>query len=107
MAEYDIQDVINAARQQKIVYPGRKVQRDIRNLGYELKDLSDCLSRLRESDFRKTHCYLDSLPVDDYVVSYQKRSTADEECPVDDLYIKFCMIDGNLVIELVSFHLTQ
>jgi hypothetical protein len=76
-------------------------------LGYELKDLSDCLSRLQEYDFRKTHCYPDSLPVDDYVVSYQKRSTADEDFPIDDLYIKFCMIDGNLVIELVSFHLTQ
>jgi len=108
MAEYNLKDVIVAARKQNIVYPRRStVARDVRNLGYELKDLSDCLSRLQESDFRKTHRYADSLSMDDYVIRYRKMNKNQEDFPLDELYIKFCLVDGNLVIELVSFHLSQ
>lgn len=108
MAFYDLQDVIAAARKQDIVYPKQsRVANKIEDLEYELKDLSDCMSRLQESDFSKTHYYDKSPPMDAYVVRYQKRRTEDEDFPIDKLYIKFCLINENVVIELFSFHLSE
>ena len=91
MAEYDLEQVKSAAQSLDIEYRGRKVSRDIANLGYDMNDVSSCLCQLRKSDFRKTHSYGNQTPDDEY----------------DQLYVKFCLVDGYLVIDLASFHLPQ
>lgn len=53
MAEYDLGQVKAAAQNLDIEYRGRKVSRDIANLGYDLSDVSKCLSALTPSNFRK------------------------------------------------------
>ncbi|WP_083234932.1 type II toxin-antitoxin system MqsR family toxin [Candidatus Marithrix sp. Canyon 246] len=103
MAEYKLKDVKAAAQQLNIEYRGRKVFRDIANLGYELKDIADCLSKLTPNEYRKTHHYDKCPPDDEYICSYIK---ADDD-KVDELYVKFCLIDDCLVIDLASFHLPQ
>ena len=104
MAEYRLEDVKAAAREAKIEYRGLKVQRDIANLGYELNDVIDCLMQLSESNFRKTHIYNDGTPPDDdYICQYTRQ--VDGESVTDELYIKFCLVDDCLMIDLGSFHL--
>lgn len=105
MAEYSLRDVRNAARQLNIEYRGRKVQRDVANLGYEIRDIADCLCRLTEDDFRRSHYREAGPPDDEYIFRYTKM--VDDEERVDELYIKFCLIDNHLIIDLGSFHLPQ
>lgn len=104
MAEYDLKQVKAAARSLSIEYRGRKVSRDIANLGYDINDISSCLCQLSPSDFRKTHIYENSPPDDEYICHYKKDP---EENEYDELYVKFCLIDDYLVIDLASFHLPQ
>ena len=102
MPHYCLKNVKNAAQKGKIEYRGRKVQQDISNLGYELKDVIACLMVLTESDFHKTLHYDGNDDIDDvYHINYFNPTTVN----ADDLYIKFCLIDGNLMIDLASFHL--
>lgn len=104
MAEYDLEQVKAAAQTLDIEYRGRKVRRDIANLGYDISDVSACLCQLSSKDFRKTHPYENQPPDDEYICRYKKDSEEDE---YDELYVKFCLIDGCLVIDLASFHLPQ
>lgn len=105
MAEYSLKDVRKAAQQLNIEYRGRKVQRDVANLGYDIHDVAKCLCTLTEDDFRKTH-YRDVGPPDDeYICSFTKFVNDEEQ--VDDLYVKFCLIESCLVVDLASFHLPQ
>ncbi|MCF6319259.1 MAG: type II toxin-antitoxin system MqsR family toxin, partial [Proteobacteria bacterium] len=111
MAEYDLKDVIAAAKQNKIIYRGSKVYHNIAALGYDDDDVSYCLENLSESDFSKTICYSeDSLSKADdvYIVSYTKTIVRDvgEKKYTDKLYIKFSLLDGCLDIDLGSFHLS-
>ena len=103
---YDLDMVRVAARSLSIDYRGRKVQRDVSNLGYELKDVAACLCCLTNNDFVKTHVREGIQPDDDeYICQYKRpNSEGDEE---DRLYIKFCLIGGCLEIDLGSFHLPQ
>lgn len=104
MAEYDLGQVKAAAQELNIEYRGRKVSKDTANLGYDLHDVSACLCQLSPSDFRKTHSY-ENQPLDDeYICRYKKDPEEDE---FDELYIKFCLVDGCLVIDLASFHLPR
>jgi hypothetical protein len=103
VAEYDLAKVKAAAQQLNIEYRGRKVNRDVANLGYDLNDVANCLCQLTPNEFRKTHTYRNQLPDDEYICSYKK----DSETPLDKLYIKFCIVDDCLVIDLASFHLSQ
>jgi hypothetical protein len=104
VAAYSLEEVRTAGSAARIEYRGRKVQRDIANLGYDLNDVIDCLMQLSESDFRKTHVYDDGTPSDDdYTCRYTRR--VDGESVTDDLYIKFCLVNDFLVIDLGSFHL--
>ena len=64
MAEYDLGQVKAAAQNLDIEYRGRKVSRDIANLGYDIQDVSACICQLSSSDFRKTHSY-EKQPPDD------------------------------------------
>ncbi|WNJ98036.1 type II toxin-antitoxin system MqsR family toxin [Vibrio ruber] len=105
MAEYRLEDVRKAAQQLNIEYRGRKVQRDAANLGYEICDVADCLCQLTEHDFKKTHYRAIGPPDDEYICRYTKVVFDKER--VDELYVKFSLIDNYLVVELASFHLPQ
>ncbi|MFT7683321.1 MAG: hypothetical protein ACI935_002812 [Moritella dasanensis] len=106
MAEYDLEQVKAAAQSLGIEYRGRKVSRDIANLGYDINDVSSCLCQLRSCDFRKTHTYENQPPDDEYICRY-KKDPEEYEYEYDELYVKFCLIDGYLIIDLASFHLPQ
>ena len=54
MPYYDLDKIITAARAQQIIYGGRKVMRDIANLGYSLKEVGSCISQLEVRHFNKT-----------------------------------------------------
>lgn len=103
--EYDLHDVTAAARRYDIEYRGRIVQRDINNLGYELADVAQCVMQLSKDDHRKTIRYEDRPADDEYICTFTK--LGNEEPGPDDLYIKFCLIDGCLTIDLGSFHLCR
>lgn len=102
MAHYCLTKVKNAAQKGRIEYRGRKVQKDISNLGYELKDVITCLVALTESSFHKTLHYDNSADIDDVYHIKHFNPVTDS---TDSLYIKFCLINENLMIDLASFHL--
>ncbi len=54
MPHYSLSDISKAVRENNIIYHGRKVQRDISNLGYELADVKNCLLALTNNDFQKS-----------------------------------------------------
>jgi hypothetical protein len=87
-----------------IEYRGRKVFRDTANLGYTLRDVADCLAKLTSRDYKKTHYRENTLPDDEYICSYVREDEGEQK--TDRLYIKFCIIDGYLLIDLASFHLS-
>lgn len=105
MAHYCLKKVKNVAQKGKVEYRGRKVQRDISNLGYELKDVITCLIALTESDFHKTLRYDDNDDIDDIDDVYHIEHFNPITNSTDALYIKFCLINGSLTIDLASFHL--
>jgi hypothetical protein len=103
---YCLDTVRTAAKNDQIEYRGRKVQRDITNLGYERKDVLACLISLTESDFYKTYQRNGSDDIDDaYRIDYPNPSSNNGE--LDSLYIKFCLINNHLMIDLASFHLNS
>jgi hypothetical protein len=102
---YDLEKVKQAALAYKIEYRGRKVQRDVANLGYQFRDVAQCLAQLRESDFSKSIDYGNGQNFDDvYIITYPKPNS--ENLEFDLLDVKFCLTDGSLIIELASFHLS-
>jgi hypothetical protein len=103
--EYDLSGVKAAARRLNIEYRGRIVQRDINNLGYELADVAQCVIQLSVDDHRNSIRYEDRPADDVYVCTFTK--VGNEESRPDDLYIKFCLVDGCLSIDLGSFHLRR
>ena len=103
--EYDLNDVKAAARRLNIEYRGRIVQRDINNLGYELADVARCVMRLSVDDHRNSIRYEDRLTDDVYMCTFTR--VGNEESEPDELYIKFCLIDFCLSIDLGSFHLRR
>lgn len=103
MPYYDLKKVRAAAQAGRIEYRGRHASRNVSNLGYELSDVIYCLAHLSESDFDKTHYYEDGNIDDAYRFSYQKES--DDQNNVDRLYIKFCLMNDYMEIEIGSFKL--
>ena len=103
--EYDLNDVKAAARRLNIEYRGRIVQRDINNLGYELKDVAQCVMRLSINDHRTSIRYEDCPADDVYICTFTK--AGNEESRPDELYVKFCLVDCCLCIDLGSFHLRR
>ena len=107
MPVYSLCDVQKAVREGKIEYRGRKVRQNIEDLGYEFEDVKNCLLSLTECNFRKTHCREGEIPDDDdYVIKYCKKLN-DDDSRIDELYIKFCLVDECLCINIGSFHLQQ
>lgn len=106
MPEYDLCEVKEAAKRQDIEYRGRNVFRDVENLGYELADVAQCLMQLSDHNHNRTIRYDDGSPPDDeYLFTYVR--AVNDEVTFDDLYIKFCLIDECLLIDLGSFHLQR
>ena len=103
--EYDLNDVRAAARRLNIEYRGRVVQRDINNLGYELADVAQCVTQLSVDDHRSSIRYEDRPTDDVYMCTFTR--VGNEESGSDDLYIKFCLVDYCLSIDLGSFHLRR
>ncbi|MCH8549174.1 MAG: type II toxin-antitoxin system MqsR family toxin [Balneolaceae bacterium] len=102
---YDLEVVRQAAREQAVQYRGRRVNLDILNLGYELDDVCRCLLLLTRENFYKSHHY-EGRPGDDaYRLSAPRPASAGEG--FDDLYIKFCVIGDEVLVELGSFHLQR
>lgn len=102
---YDLSDVKKAAQKHDIEYRGRIVQRDINNLDYALADVVQCVMQLTEDDHRKCISYEDHPTDDEYICTFTK--AGNEKSGPDDLYIKFCLIDDYLIIDLGSFHLCR
>ena len=103
--EYDLSEVKMAAKQQRIEFRGRKPRLDVLNLDYELKDVALCLMQLSASNYRKTIQYKDRQSDDEYICNFTK--PGNEHLVADRLYIKFCLVENFLIIELGSFHLTR
>lgn len=105
MAHYDLEVVRQLAKSESIEYQGRRVSVDIANLGYALSDVAKCISQLTASEFYKSHDY-GSEPVQDaYITKYERPGSEDGE--MDDLYVKFALLDDCLLISLASFHLPR
>ncbi len=102
---YGLDGVKANAKRLNIEYRGRKVQRDISNLGYELADVAQCVMRLSVDDHRSSIRYEDRPTDDVYMCMFTRVGT--EESGSDDLYIKFCLVDYCLSIDLGSFHLRR
>lgn len=103
MAHYDLEDVRQAAKSCRIQYHGRRVGVDIAELGYQLGDVAQCLAALTADEFHKTHVWND-LAFDAYITRFARPGAEDE---VDELYVKFALLDDCLMIHLGSFHLPR
>ncbi|WP_213992584.1 type II toxin-antitoxin system MqsR family toxin [Sodalis sp. dw_96] len=99
---YPLRDIFIAAMNDDIIM-SRKAQRDLRNLGYERDDMIDCIKSLKTSEFKLCRIYPPNpFPHDVYVTRFHR---SQEDDP-DDIYLKFYMSKINVVIELMSFHLS-
>lgn len=105
MPHYDLDQVREAALAERIQFRGRNVGRDIANLGYDLSDVVNCLVRLKHCDFHKTHVYENGEIDDAYRLNHNKSFNGQSR--LDSLYIKFCLMDDYLEIDLGSFHLNR
>ena len=105
MPYYDLNQVRVAALAEKVEFRGRNVGRDIANLGYDLSDVINCLIGLSEADFHKTHKYENGDIDDAYRFEYKKQLVCGDIA--DSLYIKFCLFNDCLEIDLASFHLNR
>lgn len=99
---YNLAAVHAAAKAENIEYRGRRVSVDIAELGYRLSDVAGCLLSLTRDGFHKAHHRRDGSIDDAYRVRYP-RPGGDNE--VDDLYVKFRLVQDCLIVDLGSFHL--
>ncbi|KJV05554.1 type II toxin-antitoxin system MqsR family toxin [Methylocucumis oryzae] len=100
--EYDLNAVREAVLKQQVSYRGRKVYKDIANLGYTLDDVTACLSYLTAKDYRKTERYSDAV-FDVYI----KKTANKNDQSFDRIFIKLRLIDAENIeiVEIGSFHL--
>lgn len=99
---YLLDDIRAAADQHRVRYEGRKVNSDIRNLGYTLEDVAHCISGLQTRQFQKSLKYKDSSCYDVYIRDFRQG----EDKPTDRIYMKLRLLDtGQLEIGIGSFHL--
>lgn len=102
MPHYNLEDVRDAARKGDVEYRGRKVRRDIDNLGYELAEVVTCIVSLTCSDFYKTYTYDDGDVDDAYCIDFTPPGKSES----DSIYIKFALINNCLTVDIASFHLS-
>jgi len=103
--KYDLAVVKAVSRSMNIEFRGRKTRLDVLNLDYQLSDVALCLSQLSLADYKKTIHYEDREPDDEYISKFTK--PGNEHFGPDRLYIKFCLHEDCLIVELASFHLTR
>jgi hypothetical protein len=98
---YALDDIRKAAENRRIRYDGRKVNSNIRDLGYTLDDVARCIVGLKHEDFRKSLTY-SNVVYDVYIGQCH--------CPknlnTDDIYMKLRVLGtGELSVGIGSFHL--
>lgn len=105
---YNLAKVKQLAQGGKIGF-SRTASRDARNLGYSDDFVHHIMAELEEKDFYKSHTYnysvKDGKSNKQHCDAYRKTIVHDEN--IDDLYIKFSVMDNYLEIELLSFHLNR
>jgi len=98
---YPLDDIRAAADQHRVHYEGRKVNSDIRNLGYTLENVAHCISGLQTKHFQKSLKY-ENACYDVYIRDFRQG----EDKPADRIYMKLRLLDtGQLEISIGSFHL--
>lgn len=98
---YALDDIRVAAENRRIRYDGRKVNHNIRELGYTLDEVARCIAGLKQGDFRKSLAY----PNATYDV-YIGRCHCPRSRDADEIYMKLRVLDdGELVVGVSSFHL--
>lgn len=98
-AAYALERVHKLAEAGKVMYAGRKVQRDIANLNYEFEDVCRCLRSLNACHFKESLRYVDSgVCFDVYRITCRGKGDTD-----DPLYVKLKISQDHIVI-LGSFH---
>jgi hypothetical protein len=77
-------------------------QRDSSNIGYNIKDIAQCIRELNNSHFLNTQNY-NGIIMDAYRIFHQR--IAGKE---DELYIKLKLTsDNKVIISVGSFHLSR
>ena len=98
---YALDDIRTAAENRRIRYDGRKVNSNIRDLGYTLDDVARCVAGLKQENFRKSLAYSNAV-YDVYIGRCYRPQTRD----ADDIYMKLRVLDtGELSVGIGSFHL--
>ena len=99
---YSLDDIRHATKQGKLRYDGRKVNADIRNLGYTADDVKQCIFRLTSRQFSKSLDY-GNIVYDIYISDYQKN----DEASIDQIYLKLRLLEnGEIQVCIGSFHLS-
>lgn len=96
----NLDEMRQAATKQQINYAGRKVSRDIANLGYTLPEVASCIASLTPNDFKESIDYPDKS----YDVYIKDVVRTDQ---VDRIYMKLRLHENGeiKILEIGSFHL--
>ena len=105
MACYNLDDVRKLAKKGALEYMGRRASVDAAELGYVFDDVIRCLVNLTEDEFSKTLEYEHGPKLDVYLTRFPRPGGGDNE--IDELYVKFALINGMLTISIASFHLQR
>lgn len=105
MACYNLDEVRKLAKQGAVEYMGRTANRDAAELGYSLNDVIRCLAALTEDEFSKSLEYGAGLKHDVYITKFPRPNGEEDE--IDELYVKFVLINNMLTISIASFHLQR
>jgi len=98
---YSLDIIRQAAQKGSFCYAGRKVNSDIRNLGYTGDDVKQCISQLVTTQFQKSFQFENTI-YDVYICNYQKN----DDVRMDKIYIKLRLLsNGELRVGIGSFHL--
>ncbi|MEC4747450.1 type II toxin-antitoxin system MqsR family toxin [Methylomicrobium sp. Wu6] len=98
---YELNDIRQSAQQGKFRYEGRKVNSDIRNLGYTGEDVKRCIAGLTASQFQKSLQYQNAI-YDVYICDYEQHDDAVK----DRIYMKLRLLaNGEIQVGIGSFHL--
>lgn len=100
---YSLDDVKEAAADERVSYFGRKVSRDIVNLGYSFEDVLDSIRALKPTDFVKSIAYGDGPLAELLCDVYDAQCSSADRDAADAIYLKLFIKDG--VVYISSFHI--
>lgn len=103
LTAFNLESIRQAALNKSIRYKGRKINRDVANLGYTLDDVSSCIASLTMSDYQKTVKYDDSNDVFDVYI----KNRTNHLQTTDRIYMKLRLLKDDVIeiVEVGSFHL--